>query len=96
MALISLPKIGVLLAATGAAHFATPETFEQISKPLFPTDTRDWVLRNGAAEVGLGLGLMLRRTRKLAVVGLLGYVGFLGSRAAAVQAQTAQPAQPAS
>ena len=81
MALAS--KIGFLLAATGAAHFAAPEQFAQISKPLFPTDTSDWVLRNGASEVAIGLALMVPPTRKLGAVALLGYVGWLGSRAAA-------------
>lgn len=83
MAFISASKIGLLLAATGAAHFAAPDTFEQISKPVFPTDTRDWVFRNGASEVAIGLALMLRPTRKLGVLALLGYGGWLGSRAAA-------------
>ena len=31
-----LPLIGLLVAATGAAHFAAPATFEQVSKPAFP------------------------------------------------------------
>jgi uncharacterized membrane protein len=81
MALAS--KIGFLLAGTGVAHFAVPDTFEQLSKPVFPTDTREWVYRNGAAEVGIGLALMLRRTRKLGTLALLGYGGWLGSRVAA-------------
>lgn len=76
-----LPLIGLALAATGAAHFAVPETFEQVSKPVFPDDTREWVMRNGATEVALGLALLPKRTRKLGVVGLLGYTGWLVSRA---------------
>lgn len=78
-----LPLIGLLVAATGAAHFAAPATFEQVSKPVFPDDTRDWVMRNGAAEVALGLALVPRRTRKLGILGLFGYTGWLASRVAA-------------
>ena len=78
-----LPLIGLLVAATGAAHFAVPETFAQVAKPAFPEDTHDWVLRNGATEVALGLAMVPKRTRKLGVLGLLGYTGWLASRIAA-------------
>jgi uncharacterized membrane protein len=81
---MALAKIGVLLAATGAAHFVVPDVFQQITAPYFPEDTADWVQRNGAAELGLGLALILKPTRKLGLIGLLGYLGFLGSRVAAV------------
>lgn len=71
---------GLLLAGTGAAHFAAPKLFEGVSAIAFPDNTRQWVYRNGAAEVAIGLTLANRRTRKLGAVGLLGYVGWLGSR----------------
>lgn len=74
---------GTAIAATGAAHFVTPKTFEPISAAAFPKDTAAWIKRNGATEVAIGLGLLSRRTRKLATVGLLAYAGFLGSRIAA-------------
>jgi uncharacterized membrane protein len=77
-----LPLLGLLVAATGAAHFAVPETFEQVTKPIFPDDTRQWVLRNGATEVALGLAILPKRTRKFGVLGLLGYTGWLASRVA--------------
>ena len=77
-----LPLLGLAVAATGAAHFAAPETFEQVTKPVFPDDTREWVLRNGATEVALGLALVPKRTRKLGLIGLLGYTGWLVSRVA--------------
>jgi uncharacterized membrane protein len=82
MALFSLRTLGVLIAGTGAAHFAAPDAFEQVTATAFPTDTADWVKRNGATEVALGAALMLKRTRKLGVLGLLGYTGWLVSRAA--------------
>jgi uncharacterized membrane protein len=81
MSLVS--KLGLLVAATGVAHFATPETFEPLTKAAFPADTREWVYRNGATEFAIGTALVLGRTRRLGILGLLAYLGFLGSRAAA-------------
>ena len=77
MALLSIGRLGFLVAATGAAHFAAPEAFEDVTRTAFPDDTAAWVLRNGASETAIGLAMMLPKTRKLGVVGLLGYVGWL-------------------
>lgn len=82
MALLSPRKLGFVLAALGAAHLAAPDAFEEVTKVAFPENTKDWVLRNGATETVLGAALMLKRTRKLAVLGLLGYTGWLGYNAA--------------
>lgn len=79
----SVRTIGLMLAGTGAAHFAAPQLFEPVSKPLFPEDTRQWIYRNGAIELTLGLALTRQKTRKLGVVGLAAYGLWLGSRAAA-------------
>ncbi|MDV6011862.1 hypothetical protein [Haloechinothrix sp. LS1_15] len=72
--------VGLLLAGTGAAHFAAPQAFESVSEAAFPEDTRQWVYRNGATEVALGLALTSSRTRKLGVAGLVAYGGWLASR----------------
>ena len=80
---MALAKIGVLVAATGAAHFIVPDVFKQLTAPYFPEDTAQWVQRNGATELGLGLALIVKPTRRLGFLGLLGYLGFLGSRVAA-------------
>jgi uncharacterized membrane protein len=82
MALLSTGKIGFLVAALGAAHFAAPDAFEEVTKVAFPENTKDWVMRNGAAESGIGVAMMLKKTRKLGVLGLLGYTGWLGYNAA--------------
>jgi uncharacterized membrane protein len=85
MALLSTGKLGFLGAAVGAAHFAAPEAFEEVTKVAFPNDTKDWVTRNGAIEVALGASMMLKRTRKLGVLALLGYTGWLGYNAVNAQ-----------
>jgi uncharacterized membrane protein len=82
MALLSTGKIGFLVAAVGAAHFAAPERFEELTKAAFPVDTRTWVIRNGATEVAIGASMMLKPTRTLGVLALLGYTGWLGYTAA--------------
>jgi uncharacterized membrane protein len=81
MALLSAGKLGFLLTASGAAHFAAPEAFEEVTKVAFPENTRDWVLRNGATEAAIGVAIMLRTTRKLGLLSLLGYTGWLGYNA---------------
>lgn len=74
---------GLVLAATGVAHFVAPQAFEGITKAAFPDDTAAWIQRNGATETVVGLALATTPTRKLGLLGLLAYLGFLGSRVAA-------------
>jgi uncharacterized membrane protein len=71
-------KLGLLVAAVGAAHFAAPEAFEGVTRTVHPKDTQDWVLRDGASEVAIGLAMMVPFTRRLGVLSLLGYAGWLG------------------
>jgi uncharacterized membrane protein len=78
MALLSAGKFGFITALAGAAHFAAPDAFVEMTKRAFPEDTDAWVKRNGASEVAIGTALMLPKTRKLAKLGLLAYVGWLG------------------
>nr|WP_296776577.1 hypothetical protein [Rhodococcus sp. (in: high G+C Gram-positive bacteria)] len=74
-----LPKaFGIGLAATGAAHFVVPEAFIGITKHPFPKDTSDWINRNGATELTVGLAIAYPKTRKIGLVGLGAYVGWLG------------------
>lgn len=72
---------GLALAGTGVAHLVRPDLFEGITKPLFPEDTQKHIYLDGAIETTLGLGLAVRQTRKLAVVGLLGYGAYLAGNA---------------
>ena len=81
MALLSVGKVGFLLTALGAAHFAAPEAFEEVTRVAFPENTQEWVKRNGATEAAIGAAMMLKPTRKLGVAALLGYTGWLGYNA---------------
>jgi len=85
MALLSVGKVGFLVSALGAAHFAAPEAFEEVTRNAFPENTADWVKRNGATEVAVGAAMMLKPTRKLGVAALLGYTGWLAYNAFSAQ-----------
>lgn len=51
--------------AAGAAHFARPAAYERIVPDWLPAH-RALVLASGAAEIAGGLGLLHRRSRRLA------------------------------
>jgi uncharacterized membrane protein len=74
--------IGIVLAAAGLSHFIKPDLYEAITAPAFPDDTAKHIQINGSIETALGLGLAVRKTRKLALLGVLGYLGYLGTNAA--------------
>jgi len=77
-----LPAIaGLALAGTGVAHFVSPQLFDGITKPVFPRDTARHIQTNGAIETALGLGLLVPKARRLAVLGSLGYVAYLAGNA---------------
>jgi uncharacterized membrane protein len=71
---------GILLAGTGAAHFAAPQLFDPISKAAFPENTRQWTYRDGALEVALGLAMTSKKTRLLGLAGTSGYAYWLTNR----------------
>lgn len=77
---VGLKVSGVVLAASGLAHFVAPRPFIFISKPMFPDDTEKWVQRNGAAETAIGLALISKPTRAAGFVGLIVYGVYLGDR----------------
>jgi uncharacterized membrane protein len=72
---------GLSLTGAGVAHFVKPELFEGITKPAFPRDTDRHIKTNGSIETVLGVGLLVPKTRKLAVIGLLGYGAYLAGNA---------------
>ncbi len=61
---------GLAFVSAGLLHFAAPGTYERIMPPYLPLH-RELVYGSGAAEVLGGLGLLPRRTRPAAGVGLI-------------------------
>jgi uncharacterized membrane protein len=72
---------GLGLAGVGLAHFTSPALFDGITKAAFPRRTRQHVYTNGGIETALGLGLISRKTRNLAIVGSIGYLAYVGGNA---------------
>jgi uncharacterized membrane protein len=72
---------GLALAGAGLAHFVVPQLFEGMTKPAFPTNTRQHVYIDGGIETAVGLGLAAKQTRKLAIIGLIGYLLYLTGNA---------------
>jgi uncharacterized membrane protein len=62
--------MGVLYVAAGAMHFVVPSLYAQIVPPVFPRPLA-LVYLSGVAEIVLGIGVMLPRTRRLAAWGLI-------------------------
>lgn len=71
---------GILLAGTGAAHFAAPQVFDPISQAAFPDNPRQATYRDGAIEVALGLALTSRKTRLLGLAATGAYAYWLADR----------------
>ena len=69
---------GIVLALTGLSHFVAPQLSEGLTKSAFPTNTRQHIYIDGGIETAVGLGLAVRKTRKVAVLGLLAYLLYMG------------------
>ncbi|MFT4048412.1 MAG: hypothetical protein QM648_01080 [Solirubrobacterales bacterium] len=74
--------LGLVIAATGIAHFIQPDLFRDMTKVAFPHNTDQAIQQNGAIETGVGLAIACGKTRKLGFLGLLAYTGWLGFNAA--------------
>lgn len=73
---------GLALAGAGVSHFVAPALYEGLTKPAFPTNTRQHVYVDGAIETAVGLGIASPKTRKLALVGLVVYLLYLAGNVA--------------
>jgi len=56
--------LGIFFINVGIAHFQDPTWFEPIV-PAILGDPTFWVLLTGGMEIGLGLGLIIPKTRRL-------------------------------
>ncbi len=68
---------GLALAGTGLSHFVVPQVYEGLTKAAFPTNTRQYVYIDGAAETAIGLGIASPKTRRFALAGLVVYLLYL-------------------
>ena len=73
---------GLAIAGVGVAHFVKPELFDDITAQAFPRDTRSHLYIDGGIETAIGLGLISRKTRRMAIIGLIGYGAYLAGNVA--------------
>lgn len=62
--------MGTFYVVAGLAHFVVPETYAGVIPPQFPSPLALAYL-SGVAEVVLGVGVLVRRTRRYAAWGLI-------------------------
>ncbi|WP_267643670.1 DoxX family protein [Haloarchaeobius amylolyticus] len=62
--------MGVLYVVAGVMHFVVPQVYAQIIPPFLPAPLA-LVYLSGVAEIVLGLGVMVPRTRRVAAWGLI-------------------------
>jgi uncharacterized membrane protein len=63
--------MGSIYVIAGVTHFVVPDLFAQIVPPQLPAATA-LVYLSGVAEIGVGIGVMVPRTRRVAAWGLVG------------------------
>lgn len=62
--------MGATYVIAGVMHFVAPKTFARAVPPGFPRP-RALVYLSGLAEIGLGLGVAIRRTQRVSAWGLV-------------------------
>jgi uncharacterized membrane protein len=62
--------MGVLYIVAGAMHFVVPHLYAQLVPPVLPYPLA-LVYLSGVAELALGVGVMVPRTRRMAAWGLI-------------------------
>ncbi|MFO0560585.1 MAG: DoxX-like family protein [Polyangiales bacterium] len=67
---IAIAATGVAMIAVGALHFVSPTPFERIVPPWLPA-ARALVYLSGAAEIVLGIGVLVPRSRRWAALALI-------------------------
>ena len=59
--------MGVFLLIAGFAHFIAPKTLDAIVPKFLPGDARSWIYLSGAAEIVIGVALLLPLSWKIGV-----------------------------
>jgi uncharacterized membrane protein len=67
---VALIVLGAGMIAAGANHFASPDFYMPMMPPYLPAH-RELVYLSGLAEIALGVGVLVPRTRRLSAWGLI-------------------------
>jgi uncharacterized membrane protein len=59
-------RLGAMLLGVGTVHFLAPKPFDDIIPAELPGSPRFYTYASGVAELGVGAGLLVPRTRRLA------------------------------
>ncbi|WP_042662141.1 DoxX family membrane protein [Haloferax sp. ATB1] len=62
--------MGALYVLAGVMHFVVPNAYAQVVPPVFPAALA-LVYVSGVAEIALGVGVVFRRTQRIAAWGLI-------------------------
>lgn len=62
--------MGIIYVIAGVMHFVVPELYVQVVPPAFPL-ALELVYLSGIAEIVLGLGVVVPRTRRVAAWGIV-------------------------
>ncbi|CQR52137.1 MULTISPECIES: DoxX family protein [Haloferax] len=62
--------MGALYVLAGVMHFVVPDAYAQVVPPVFPAALA-LVYVSGVAEIALGVGVVFRRTQRIAAWGLI-------------------------
>ncbi|OBH92578.1 MauE/DoxX family redox-associated membrane protein [Mycobacterium sp. E2733] len=61
-------RVAAMLLGAGMLHFVAPKPFDTIVPAELPGSPRFYTYASGVAEVGVGVALLPRRTRRLAAL----------------------------
>jgi uncharacterized membrane protein len=67
---VALVVLGVVMIVAGVNHFASPDFYLPMMPPYLPAHL-ELVYLSGLAEVALGVGVLIPRTRRLSAWGLI-------------------------
>ncbi|MCW2494414.1 hypothetical protein [Jatrophihabitans sp.] len=72
----SARRLALLLAGSGALHFAVPKFYDPMIPTQLPGTPRAWTLGSGIVELAVGAAVAVPRTRRLAALAAFGlFVG---------------------